>query len=360
LRFTGRQRKSDLLAARDYQEALGVFEPQVAAAFGRAVAQRRASFPFQLVTEAIASQAISEAVRLAYGDGIGPLLQGVGLTPGEPSMVDVLGDTLRAGGGAGTRQLGPVRAKLVASLDLTNPEAVTYLRNHLPGQIKHIDDVSREAIRVSVLRGMEEGRPFRKVAREVRESIGLTPNQARFVGNYRRQLETGELGSPSETPPHRRRLSATEQQQSRSIFMAGGESSGRVNKLVETYAQRLINRRAMDIARTETHRAFQQGQKAIWGQAVDQGLLDLEDTRRIWVVTADERLRDDHAAVPLMNPEGVRLNEPFKTPVGPVMGPGESGEPGFDINERCTIALMFTDSPLVYDPEAKRYRRESL
>ena len=44
-----------------------------------------------------------------------------------------------------------------------------------------------------------------------------------------------------------------------------------------------------------------------------------------------------------MNKEGVGLDEPFNTPIGPVMGPGKSGNPAFDINERCDTYLEFLE-----------------
>ena len=57
------------------------------------------------------------------------------------------------------------------------------------------------------------------------------------------------------------------------------------------------------------------------------------DQRRFWRTAGDERVRHSHAMVPGMNPQGVGLTEPFKTPFGPTMTPPL--EPGC----RCRVTI---------------------
>lgn len=256
------------------------------------------------------------------------------------SVEGILTEAFKNGAESAAGQL-PRSLGLAASLDLANPEAVRFTSTYLPALIREVTDETRGAVREAVERGFTEGRPAVKIAREVRDSVGLTRAQGRAVGNFRRQLETGNLGRGKH--PTDRRLSASERAQAGSIFSAGGESSGRVDRLVERYRDSLVNRRAKNIARTEVHRAHVNGQEELWRQAQARGLISRERTRRRWIVTPDDRLRTDHAAVPGMNPDGVGLEEPFQTPVGPVMAPGESGVASFDVNCRCTVALEFLD-----------------
>lgn len=55
--------------------------------------------------------------------------------------------------------------------------------------------------------------------------------------------------------------------------------------------------------------------------------------RRQWL--ADKDACAVCSAIPTMNPEGVLLNEPFRSPVGPVMVPGEPHE-----RCHCDMALL--------------------
>lgn len=335
------QKATSRRAARELDRVLRRFEPRIARAFAEAAKRVRDRVSARAIAAALEAGDVARAVELVGADALADSLRGAGLEPGVKSVQEELTDAFREGGVAAARQL-PRSAALAASLDLTNPEAVRFLREHMPVLIREISNEAREAARDAVLRGFAEGRPLPSIAREVRESVGLTRAQSGYVQNLRRQLEAGaELGM---TPPGDRRLSAPERQRARSIMAAGGERSARVDALVERYRESLVNRRAKNIARTEAHRAHIEGQDELWRQARGQGLIQAEATRRVWIVTPDDRLRPDHAAVPDMNPRGVGLDEPFATPVGPAPGPGQSGVASFDISCRCTVALEFTDA----------------
>lgn len=327
-------------AANAIHAALKKLEPEVAAAFRAAAGRIRDRATLRAIAAALEAGDLERALEVAGAASLGPQLLGDGVPPGQRSARDALISSLVAGGEAGLAQL-PREAALRASLDLTNPEAVRYLRERVPDLVREVSAEQREALRQAAYRGMTEGRPIPLIAREMREAIGLTRAMQTYVANFRRQLETGQLGAG--TAPWDRRLSAAERQQSRSVFLAGGERSARVDALVARYSESLLNRRSENIARTETARAFREGQRELWRQAEASGLLDPSRVRRVWVVTPDDRLRDDHRAVPGMNPDGVGLSEPFQTPVGPVMEPGTSGDPAFDINCRCTVALEFDE-----------------
>jgi len=111
----------------------------------------------------------------------------------------------------------------------------------------------------------------------------------------------------------------------------------RAAELHERYQQRLLNWRADTIARTESMMASNQGQQALWGQARDSGLLSAQYTRRKWLNTGDSRLCQLCAPVPAMNPEGVELDKPFRTPKGEVLSPP------LHPSCRCTTRLIFAD-----------------
>jgi len=338
MKARGPRRKNEILAAKDLANVTRKLEGRLAAAFTEAVREMRSEVKLRALSRAIEAGNLAEALDIVGAEAIAARMRGRGLKPGVPSLVDRIVEAFREGGAAGMRQLPP-RASLLATLDLTNPEAVRYLSENVPVLIREVTIETQQAVQSSLLRGFNEGRPAIQIAREVRGSVGLTEAQARAIGNFRRQLETGEMGIGQ--APWDRRLSATERAQSRSIYRAGGERSARVDALVERYEQSLVNRRARNIARTEVTRAFGEGQDELWRQATEQELIDPTRTREGWLVAWDERLRKQHRAVPRMNPNGVSLGGMFDTPIGPVRGPRTSGVPAFDVNCRCTKYLMF-------------------
>lgn len=328
------------LAARQIKAATDRLEPELARAFAAAVRGIKSEIKLQELSKAIARGDFTAAMDIVGIAAIEARMKGGGLRPGAPTLVDKLVEAFRVGGAAGMRQLPPSIA-LQASLDLTNPEAVRYLSNNLPSLIREVTDESIQAVQQTLLRGFNEGIAPTKLAREVRGVVGLTDAQAEYVTNFRRQLETGELGGA--TRPWKRRLSATEQAQARSMFTAGPQSGPKVDAIVARYEQSLINRRAMNISSTEVNRAFGEGQDELWRQAQEQGLIDPMKTTEHWLVTRDERLRKAHRRVPIDNPEGVQLGGLFRTVVGPVRGPRTSGNASFDINCRCSKYLGFNE-----------------
>lgn len=348
------RRRADLLALREAQGIERLWDPKVARSFAAAVAGVRANIKGRELLDALAAGDRERAISIVDAASLADRLRGGGLEPGIPSFVEQLTGAMRAGAVMGAKQLPPDIGRAVGSLDLTNPRALEFLESYLPEKIREVTDGTRRAVEAAVQRGFDEGYHPSKMAREIRDVVGLTEKQSVAVENFRRQLEEGTaIGTGTE--PKDRRLSAVERSQAQSIFVHGGERSARVNALVDTYHQRLVNRRAKNIARTETHRAQVEGQLSLWSQAADQGLLDPQETRTIWIVTPDERLRDDHARVPFDNPDGVPLGGYFQTVVGPVKAPGTSGDPGFDVNCRCTPGLTFSEAPMRWNPAKETY-----
>lgn len=328
-----------VIIAREMDKIARRFEPRIARAFVQAVSAIRDQATLRAIADALAAGDLNRVMALA-GQELGRALTGAGLPPGAPTVQEEIIGAFRAGGVMGMTQM-PKQLAIRASLDLTNPEAVRFMRDYLPNLIREVGNEQMKVVQSLVQRGFTEGRPTVVTARDIRQHIGLTEHQSKYVANFRRQLETGEgLGY---TNPWDRRLSGAERSMARAEFNAPISDPKRIDQLVDRYRDSLINRRAKDIARTETHRASIEGQSEVWRQAEERGILDKNRARRFWIVTPDDRARPDHLAVPKMNPDGVAVDEPFNTPVGPVMHPGDSGDPSFDINCRCAEGLEFVD-----------------
>jgi hypothetical protein len=85
----------------------------------------------------------------------------------------------------------PSRMRPVA-FDVLNPKVIESVRTLDTRVIQGL----REEIRATVLQaaedGLQNGQHPREVARRIRDSIGLAPNQEMAVSNFRRQLEIGD------------------------------------------------------------------------------------------------------------------------------------------------------------------------
>lgn len=215
----------------------------------------------------------------------------------------VIRDTL-----LGAADLTGTRLGVGTSFDLTNPHAVQLIDTHTTLLVRGITDESRAAIQEVLRQGFLGNADVPEMARRIRNSIGLTPQYATAVENYRR----GQL--------------------------AAGVPPGKVDRQADRYAQELLNLRATTIARTETIRAANLGQQAVWEDARRNGFVSPE-ARRIWIVTPDDRLCPICEAIADDNQDGVGLTEPFDSEVGALMTP--PAHP----NCRCAIGLQYPEEP---------------
>jgi len=185
-----------------------------------------------------------------------------------------------------------------------------------------------------IRRGVMAGVNPRDTAREVRDTLGLTQRQELAVMNYRRQLEQDPGGSL--------RRALRDKRSDRLIMRLAREGTGldkaQIDKLVQRYRERYVKHRSEVIARTESIRALNLSEYALWDEQVRQGLVDAGDLKRFWVYTRDERTREAHREIPSMNREGVGLTERFKTPLGPLRYPGDpAGVAANVVQCRCTV-----------------------
>lgn len=162
-----------------------------------------------------------------------------------------------------------------------------WAEGHAADLIVQITDEQRVALRQAVVRAFEEGMPPRVLARDLRQLVGLTRQQATAVVNFRIELTTKGV---------------TEE------FIA---------RRVERYAARLLRVRTEMIARTETIRASVEGQMEGWRQSREAGRLSRRLVKE-WIVTPDDRLCP--ICAPLDEVQ-VDVDGMFDTSIGRVPGP---------------------------------------
>lgn len=208
--------------------------------------------------------------------------------------------------------------------------SVIYARRQTADLVVAVSETTKETIRVVTTLGQAYGLTVDQQARAIRGAVGLPPNWAgaplRFADEIRNGKDSAYL--------KRRRISAVDRARIRKHVRAGTVTEKFVKEMQAKYEFSLVNRRAMNIARTETMRAGNFGQRQSWSQAIDGGALP-KTARRFWLVTQDQFLRDTHAAVPAMNPDGVAVKDGvYQTPIGPSLGPP------LETNCRCSEGLM--------------------
>ena len=201
---------------------------------------------------------------------------------------------------------------VTARFDLTNPRATRWAAQRSATAVREVTRETKAVIRQVIARGFREGVTVAESGRALRPyllddpetSVGLTRRQYGAVERLRERLAT-----------------------------AGAED---IDEQAAKYAGKLLRTRAETIARTETIAASSAGQSELWQQFADKGLIDAEQTVRVWIITPDDRLCDICEAIPTLNPDGVGLDEPFLTPEGPV------DDPPAHPRCRCATGLEFT------------------
>lgn len=143
---------------------------------------------------------------------------------------------------------------------------------------------TKKAIRQVIFEAIRDGDPPKVAAKRIRQIVGLTHRDAVAV----------------------RRLA----------------ESGARQGAVDRYATKLLNRRALAIARTETISASAAGQRLAWEEMARDNLIDTSRFRERWLVTRDDRTCFP-AGTPVQTPSGprpietLRVGDLVETPLGP-------------------------------------------
>lgn len=175
--------------------------------------------------------------------------------------------------------------------DVRNKQVAALLKTRTGEQITALQDGTLAAVRLATRRALTHGLSPRDVADEIKGSIGLNDRQAVALSNFRAGL-----------------------------LARGKHTDDQVDRLVDAYGARLLDQRAVMIARTEVRFATNAAQQAVWSAADKDGLLP-PDSVRVWIVDGNpcpELCRP-------MNGKTARLGEAWTLPDGrEVMVPTES------------------------------------
>jgi hypothetical protein len=224
--------------------------------------------------------------------------------------------------------------KIVFAFDVTDAGPSAFMRGYKADKIQQITREAQVTVQQIVRRETVKGTNPIKTARMIRNNIGLTASQEQAVRNYRSYLDDLQ-GEALRRDLRDKRFDPTVR---RAIKEGKPLTEAQKDVMEERYRQRYLKRRSQNIARTEAIRLNSAGQDQYWKQAAKEGAVDADKIKRKWIVTRDSRLRDAHAAIPNMNPDGVGLNEPFRSPLGPIHYPGDpTASAANTIQCRCNV-----------------------
>jgi hypothetical protein len=218
------------------------------------------------------------------------------------------------------------------TVSLYNQATVTFLERYKLDLIQQIGRNTREAVRTSLIADQIAGINPVETARNFRNTLGLTVKQEQSVRNYKTYLEQLDKQALQRQLRDKRHDSII----SRAIADQKPLSPEQIEKMTNRYRERYIKHRAETIARTEALRAVSIGNRAALDQMINNADVDTEKLRRFWHYTGDSRTRQAHREIPGMNKDGRKLDEPFQTPLGPLMFPRDpNGTAENTIKCRC-------------------------
>lgn len=213
----------------------------------------------------------------------------------EPLADELLGD-LNAGGHRYARQVPTVqKATVTFRFDDARPEGARWARRRAGELVTQITTGQRFTIRTVVEDALLRGGAPRDVARNLRNTIGLTTEQAGWVRNFQGR-QVADLVAQGFTPQ---------------------QALARSQTATTRYHNRIHRYRTEAIARTEILSASHEGRRQAWGQGLSQGFIS-PNAMQEWSAEVDNRVCQicesyDQMRVPIgsMFPDGDPPIHPF-------------------------------------------------
>ncbi len=180
------------------------------------------------------------------------------------------------------------------------------------------------AIRQTTERMLNAIGPANTRAAQISRVIGLSSLQARSLDAMRQQLHTaiatGNKADPETMLIFARGHLSGAQQRMLAKALRDGVTTASAETMLDRHAKALRNARVKAFAGNAAHQIAETAKLTGWQMAQRFGALPTNQ-RRYWKTAGDERVRLAHSQVPGMNRQGVPLNQPFATPLGPCFTP---------------------------------------
>lgn len=279
--------------------------PEMVSVFEETVEAHRAEIDMAALEAAVAAEKVAQAEYIVNAQGLAEALWGERFgrmrqpfADADGTLLRLLGASMEMGGDTAAEALAP---EIAIEFELANPHAVAWAERHAAEMVVEVSTETEVAIREVIARTLADRRAPAQAAREIRELVGLTRRQAGAIQKLRAGL------------------------------VEDGLAEAEIERQVDRAAARALRERATSIARTETMRGANAGQRLLWEQAVRAGELPPE-TEREWLTAEDERV-DAEVCAPL-NGQTAVLGESFSSSVGSLT------EPPAHPRCRCATALV--------------------
>lgn len=306
------------------EQLADTWEPRMRDAFLRAIQQVQNRVDIAALTRLLEKGDVADALRA------------VGLEPADFSNFALVHQQAYNDGGSTAARAIPAIPQpggysLQILFDVRNLGAEQWIRDRSSTLITEIVDDQRVTIRNYLEKGLVAGQNPRTVALDLvgrispatRQRtggvIGLHSTQEQWLANYEADLASSEPDALKALLGRGLRDKRFDASVLKAIKDGTGLSADLQSKMRTAYANKALKWRADSISRTETIRALGAAQRSAYQQGIDSGKLDVSLITRFPVTAGDERVRPTHMAVPGMNPDGRKWNEPFATPFGPQM-----------------------------------------
>ena len=218
--------------------------------------------------------------------------------------------------------------------DIYDPNISDVYRQY---RIRHLDDIVRQtvnAVRRAIERALRQKKSKQQVMDIFKRVLGLNEQQEQAVANYEQALQNNSSLALALQNRDKEKDSMVEN----AILIGVPLTMVQINRLVNQYIANSKLYRSNLIAETELLGAASLGEYEAIVQAGMLGAVETANLRKYWMTQEDERVRANHVAIPVMNPEGVGFFDVFRTPLGAMRYPrDELGVPQNVINCRCFL-----------------------
>ncbi|MBA3890553.1 MAG: hypothetical protein H0X64_08475 [Gemmatimonadaceae bacterium] len=212
---------------------------------------------------------------------------------------------------------GRIDGVLSVGFDVLNPRMIDAVRALETRVITNMREGIRDTVRAHVENALRDGASARTAARQLRDVIGLAPNQEEAVRNFRRALAGADgARNPLDYKLRDRRFDGS--------IAKGNLTPAQIDAQVEAYRRRMLAFNATTNAKTVAMDTQRLAQRLSWEDAIAKGIVEEGDLQKTWRGTMDDRERAEHVA---MERETVGFSQPFSNGQ---MIPGDS-----DYNCRC-------------------------
>jgi hypothetical protein len=255
--------------------------PELTIALLRALQLLRDRMPERRVEELIRAGRIDEVVDAAAP---AELIERV-LNPATA----VLTAGVLSAGRAAVTQLPPRLRTITIAFGQLDPRVLDAIRALDSTSLRSLIPEIRQVVRDTVAEGITAGVNPRATARQLRGIIGLAPNQAEAVRNFRRALEAGDIAKALGYKLRDRRFDAS--------IRRGNLTSAEIDRMVQRYEERFVAWNAETHARTAALEAQKLAQRLAWEQALESGAIGDGELWKRRHAVQDERTRPHHAAM---------------------------------------------------------------